>query len=370
MFGLSVALLVAHTLLRFGAYARFAGKQTTIGIPHMQQQADCSRIARLVCAAWLLLLAGGCSSPSAATLTAPAPTALAPIAIAHPTNAPIAKRRPTARPTTAPTAPPPPTATTSPTQAPTATPPPPPTPTPGATACGETRGRIVPLSITSRALGKDQRYRVYLPPCYEQQTHRRYPVIYLLHGAGHDDGYWDDVGVDEAADPLIAAGAIPPVLIVLPDGNRTFGTTRGDPPPFGAFLLRELIPHIDARYRTLADREHRAIGGISLGGAWALLLAARYPAAFGAVGGHSPAIGPLNGINPAPRAFADGNVRVYLDVGDRDSLKAPTARLDAALTALGWPHEFHVYPGRHVEAYWTSHLEEYLRFYAALWGGR
>jgi enterochelin esterase-like enzyme len=221
--------------------------------------------------------------------------------------------------------------------------------------------------ITSDYLGKQQSYRVYLPPCYDRQTDRRYPVVYLLHGAGHDDGYWDDVGVDEAADPLIAEGQIPPLLIVLPDGNRTFGSRTGDPPPFAGFLVQELIPHIDTAYRSQPDREHRAIGGISLGGAWALLLAARYPELFSAVGGHSPAIGTLNGIHPDVNALVAGKLRIYLDVGDQDSLKRPTAALDAALTQANDPHEFHVNPGSHVEVYWTSHLEEYLAFYTQPW---
>jgi len=165
-----------------------------------------------------------------------------------------------------------PTATDSPvpTLAPTVVP----TASPVASACGEQHGRIVRSHITSAYLGKQQSYRIYLPPCYAQQTDRRYPVVYLLHGAGHDDGYWDDVGLDEAADPLIVGGQIPPLLIVLPDGNRTYGPYTGDPPPFAGFLVQELIPHIDGAYRTQPDREHRAIGGISLGGAWALLLAA------------------------------------------------------------------------------------------------
>jgi enterochelin esterase-like enzyme len=93
----------------------------------------------------------------------------------------------------------------------------------------------------------------------------------------------------------------------------------------------------------------------------------RYSEIFSAVGGHSPAIGTLNGIHPDVDALVAGKLRIYLDVGDQDSLKRPTAAFDAALTQAHDRHEFHVYPGSHVEAYWTSHLEEYLHFYIQTW---
>ena len=242
-----------------------------------------------------------------------------------------------------------------------------PSPTPGPTACGETRGRISGELLRSAALGRDETYRVYTPACYARQTFRRYPAIYLLHGGEHNEEHWDEIGVDEAADRLIAAGAIPPLLIVLPDGGQDFGPLRGSPPPFARYLRDELIPHIDASFRTEPDRAGRAIGGISYGGAWALLLAARYANTFGAVGAHSPAIGTYNGIYPDANAIVAGGLRVYIDVGDRDGLRKPAAAMADALARAGRAPEFHVYPGRHVEAYWNSHLEEYLRFYAQDW---
>jgi Putative esterase len=78
-------------------------------------------------------------------------------------------------------------------------------------------------------MGHTETYRVYTPACYRQQTNRRYPVIYLLHGGEHNEEHWDNVGVDEAADTLIAGGTIPPLLIVLPDGGQDFGTLKGNP---------------------------------------------------------------------------------------------------------------------------------------------
>ena len=216
-------------------------------------------------------------------------------------------------------------------------------------------------------MGRIETYRIYTPACYRRQAGRRYPVLYLLHGGEHNEEHWDDVGVDDASDALIAAGQIPPLLIVLPDGGQDFGPLRGSPPPFARYLHDELIPHVDASFRTVADRADRAIGGISYGAAWALLLAARYPDSFGAIGAHSPAIGPYNGIYPDAQALCAEQPRVYVDVGDHDALRRPAADLHAALDKAGCPNEFHISSGRHIESYWNRHLEEYLRFYTHEW---
>lgn len=234
-------------------------------------------------------------------------------------------------------------------------------------ACAAKHGNVVQSRLRSAAMGRDERFRVYLPPCYAEQASRRFPVIYLLHGGEHNEEHWDDIGVDEAADALISSGAIPPALIVLPDGGQDFGPIQGSPPPFARFLHDGLIAHVDASYRTLADRDHRALGGISYGAAWVLLLAARYPETFSAIGAHSPAIGSFNGIYPNTAALAKAHLRIYLDVGDHDGLRRPAADFDAALTKAGAAHEFHIFAGRHAEAYWHAHLADYLRFYTAGW---
>lgn len=236
--------------------------------------------------------------------------------------------------------------------------------------CDETQGQMLREQLISASYGRQQTYRVYLPPCYAQNTAARYPVIYLLHGGGHDDAYWEDLGIGTIASQLIADGTIPPVMIVLPNGNGSFGSRDGDPPPFTDHIINELIPRIDATYRTQANRAHRAIGGISLGGAWALLLASQFSELFSAVGGHSPAVGTVNWSVPDVRPLVQGHERIYLDVGSDDSLRGPTARLDQALTAAGYPHEYHVYPGKHEERYWSGHMAEYLTFYTALWHER
>jgi len=163
-------------------------------------------------------------------------------------------------------------------------------------------------------------YQVYLPPCYDVETARRYPVLYLPHGAGHDDEYWLSVGVDAAADIAIAAGQVQPMIFVMPDGGPGFVApdTRAT---FEDYLSRDLVPDVDARFRTDAARARRAIGGISLGGGKALAAAAQLPQLFSSVGGHSAAVGNVPDLAPG---LARADVRIYLDVGDRDPLRSGT----------------------------------------------
>ena len=116
-----------------------------------------------------------------------------------------------------------------------------------------------------------QQFIVYLPPCYDQMTDERYPVLYLLHGQTYTDDQWVNLGAPAAADKLIHAGDAPPFIIVFPD-DRYWNLPPGD--GFGDRLIHVIIPFIDQNYRTLTDRDHRALGGLSRGGGWAVHCAA------------------------------------------------------------------------------------------------
>lgn len=203
-------------------------------------------------------------------------------------------------------------------------------------------------------------YRVYLPPCYGNDPGVAYPVVYLLHGAGEDDTYWQHVGVEDAADTAIARGNIPPMIVVVPDGGPTFGPGRGGV-SFDTFLAEELVPRIDRSYSTVASRNGRAVGGISLGGGRALAIAAQYPGLFVAAGGHSPA---LRDAEATAIGLTDGGVQVWLDVGDRDSLRNGAINLDQQMRRFDGQVQLQVPLGGHDREYWRSHLDEYLAFYA------
>ncbi len=202
-------------------------------------------------------------------------------------------------------------------------------------------------------------YQVYLPPCYAADTADRYPVVYLLHGAGHDDAYWLEVGIVGAADDAIEHGKIAPTIFVMPDGGATFRQGR-DGVTFEKFLTDELVPRIDASYRTIATKDGRAVGGISMGGGVALTIASQAPALFTAVGGHSPAV---NDPSAVATALTKGGQRVWLDVGADDFLRTGTVELADQLGALGGDVRLEVPEGTHVDSYWTGHLAEYLNFY-------
>ena len=218
------------------------------------------------------------------------------------------------------------------------------------------------MDVPSRVLGYDIITRIYLPPCYGASS-AAYPVLYLIHGLNYLEDQWQRLGVGTAADQLIASGEIVPLIIVLP---RDQGDDRLDP----AFVS-DLLPYIDGHYRTLASPGYRAIGGMSRGGGWSIHLGMRYPQLFGRVGAHSPAIfygDEINVLNYIRAAAKSGRApALYIDVGDSDPQNRSAVWLDQMLTAYRLAHSYVVKPGGHDEKYWGAHVDDYLRFYAAVW---
>jgi enterochelin esterase-like enzyme len=209
-------------------------------------------------------------------------------------------------------------------------------------------------------------FRVFIPPCYSAHPDGGFPVLYLLHGQGFDDGQWERLGAGDAAAELIASGVAPPFLIVLPDEKDTLA----DPfqSSFGDALVEELIPWVDAHYPTCAERACRAIGGLSRGAAWAVYLGLGHPALFGAIGAHSlpPFIGMEKLVPKEIAAIPPGQTpRIYLDIGWADRYRQPAAGFEDQLNRLGVPHEWYLFEGQHDEAYWSAHVKGYLEWYAA-----
>ena len=212
-----------------------------------------------------------------------------------------------------------------------------------------------------------QEYLIYLPPCYDEKPDLHYPVLYLLHGQTYTDDQWVRLGAVNVLDELILADEAPPFIIVFPD-DRYWNLQAGS--GFGQRLVDHLIPYIDENYRTLADRNHRAIGGMSRGAGWALRLGLQRWDLFGTLGLHSLA------------AFADDRPflgswlkavpleswpNIFMDMGESDQELGFNSQFESMLTQLGIPHEWHLYPGAHDEQYWQAHVEEYLRWYAEVW---
>jgi len=135
-------------------------------------------------------------------------------------------------------------------------------------------------------------------------------------------------------------------------------------------FVTDLVPAIDRYYRTLTDREHRAIGGLSRGGAWAIHIGLHYTDTFGRIGAHSPAIffGDEKNILKWIRNLPAGQApAVYIDIGQNDSLIQSAYWFDQVLVYSKIKHTYIFQPGTHSEKYWSAHVADYLRFYAADW---
>jgi enterochelin esterase-like enzyme len=212
-------------------------------------------------------------------------------------------------------------------------------------------------------------FRVYLPPCYYDQPAHRYPVLYLLHGQSNTDDQWIRLGVPGASDALIANQDLSPFLVVMP---RDRVWTQPSEDKFGEALVKDLIPWIDAHYHTRSDRESRAIGGLSRGAGWAVHLGLSHWELFGAIGAHSLPIfwedvaEITQWIDEIP---LESFPRMYLDIGDHDQPEMLESNywFEQLLTEKGIPHEWHLFSGQHMETYWQSHIEQYLRWYASEW---
>lgn len=276
------------------------------------------------------------------------------------TSTPFPPAPPTATFTSSPTATGTSTVTPTPSDTPvpaTATPP----------ACLTQAGKTDQGNLRSKLLRLPMEYRVHLPPCYDVLADRRYPVLYLIHGQNFNDDQWDRLGADEAADRLAAAGDIPPFILVMPR-DRSWDQPEVD--MFGRVLVEELIPIIDQDYRTLTDRNHRAIGGLSRGAGWAIHLGLSRWDLFGAIGAHSLPVfwsdtGKVRGwLKAIP---TEQLPRIYMDTGEKDYLIRSTTWFEKVLTDLDIPHEWHLFSGYHEEAYWQSHVEQYIRWYSAGW---
>jgi enterochelin esterase-like enzyme len=246
--------------------------------------------------------------------------------------------------------------------------------------------RVLPPYIEKRtfrsaALDRDMPYYIYLPPGYDTDPAARWPVLYMLHGMQGTYNEWLDYGLLGRAHDLMSAGQSAPFIIVVPQGDQSYWVDHDDGPPWGRYVAQDLVAEVDAHYRTLADRDHRAVGGLSMGGYGALTLAITYPEVFSIAGAHSPS---LHGQADAPSFLSDPatyaqhdpvalyqahaatarTLQIYLDVGQDDPWRPAIAAFHQLLQAQNIPHEWHAFPGDHGGVYWSTHVIDYLLFYS------
>lgn len=215
-----------------------------------------------------------------------------------------------------------------------------------------------------------QEFRIYVPPCYDENIDERYPVLYLLHGQTYTDDQWIRLGATRVVDAMILSGESRPFIIVFPD-DRYWNLEAG--PGFGDRLINDLIPYIDATYRTIPDRNHRAIGGMSRGAGWSLQLGLTEWQSFSAIGLHSLAV--LQKDYSKIRRWVaaipqNARPEIFMDIGDADQELLMAQQVETLFNDLDITHEWHLYNGAHTEEYWSAHVEEYMRWYSAQWNNQ
>ena len=143
--------------------------------------------------------------------------------------------------------------------------------------------RVSQHTFTSVAAATRVSYHLYKPAAYDRQTDQRFPVVYWLHGSG--GGVQGISLLSKYVDAAIDAGQIPPVLVVFVNGLRLgmYVDWKNGSAPIESVIIKDLIPHIDASYRTIPNRKGRLLDGFSMGGYGAARLGFKYPELFGAV---------------------------------------------------------------------------------------
>ncbi len=256
-------------------------------------------------------------------------------------------------------------------------------------------GLVREIWYNSKVTGTWRHALVYTPPNYDTQIKVRYPVLYLQHGGGEDETGWTRQGhANFILDNLIAAGKSKPMIIVMAYGYaRRVGYVEPDltGKPFGspemmkamqdmasAFeddLTQVLIPYIDSNFRTIADRDHRAMAGLSMGGMQTFQVTFDHLEMFSYIGGFSGAAGPLvlgnrsldvktdlNGALADPAAFAKKVHLLWLGVGTKEPpmMLAGIQRLHTSLTEAKVAHVYYESPGTdHEWQTWRRDLNDF-----------
>ncbi len=268
-----------------------------------------------------------------------------------------------------------PTVEVTPTESTKATPTPEITKTPTATpteisptpSCMEIGGQVSTVHFYSNQLGDNLYFDIYLPPCYDVDSEVRYPVVYLLHGLSYRQDQWQRLGLVDTMDALIAADQISPFIAVMPL-EAIF--TPPQTSQYGNALIQDLIPWIDMNYRTLPEKQYRAIAGVSRGAAWAVHLGFENYEFFSRVGAHSLPLFEADGGRLTAwmiQSPLDELPLFFIDIGRNDQEWKTAEEFANLLDENNIPHEWYLFNGSHTEEYWAEHLEQYLRWYAADW---
>ncbi len=253
---------------------------------------------------------------------------------------------------------------------------------------------VVTLQLNSKLLAREISYRVISPSDYKIQKTKRYSTVYLLHGlTGHFDNWTDRT-------KLIEYAALYNYIFITPEGNDGWytdsGSVRDD--KYESYIVQELIPEIDKRFRTVADKNHRVIAGLSMGGYGSLKFGLKYPDKFILVGSFSGALQAASltekmvsttgwkalvdsivgvyGADDSPTRKANDIFKIvrempadnlktlpfmYISCGTEDGLIVTNREFTALISEKKIPHEFRELPGIHDWKFWDAQVQEFLR---------
>ena len=231
-------------------------------------------------------------------------------------------------------------------------------------------GAVQTIWYQSKSLNRLRRMHVYTPPGYERDA-AKYPVCYLLHGAADSDDSWSTVGhAGFILDNLIAAGKARPMILVMPAGHTTPVWVWGqslDTSDFEKDFEQDILPYVEGHYRVLADRRHRAIAGLSMGGMQTLNISIPHLKQFAYVGVFSSGWFP-GVLEKAEKQFASalddseakkGLKLVWFATGKEDFLMGATRNTIGLLKRHGFDVEFHESGGGHTWENWRDYLHQF-----------
>ena len=245
-------------------------------------------------------------------------------------------------------------------------------------------GSVTAVWYHSDGLDMDRRMNVYTPYGYEANLKKKYPVLYLLHGMGGDEDEWKNFGrACVILDNLIAQGKAEPMIIVMPNGHAGMSAAPGEsdmgyykPYHFtkgtmdGTFesYFPEIVKFVDKTYRTQADKAHRAIAGLSMGGFHSAFISANYPDLFGYVGLFSAAVGVTDtSISPIYQnfdaklatQFKKGVKLYWMGCGNVDFLYRNNKAMREKFDAAGYRYVYLETDGGHVWKNWRIYLADF-----------
>jgi len=229
-----------------------------------------------------------------------------------------------------------------------------------------------------------RRITIYTPPGYEN-SRKKYPVLYLLHGAGGDEEAWIELGrATQILDNLIAQGKAKPMIVVMPNGNVVQDAAPGEgtqgfiKPAFmvpktmdGTFeeTFTDIINFVENSYRVKASKSSRAVAGLSMGGYHSMHISRYYPNTFDYVGLFSAAILPNQGTtakvyqdidNALKKQMENGYKLYWIGIGKADFLYKGNQDYRAKLDAMGMPYTYRVSEGGHIWKNWRVYLSEFV----------